>query len=94
MTIGSSFVCTLSRALQSTRPIAGALAVVAMTLGGCHPTVEPTTGQAQVSILALSAADVAKVNLTVNGPALQQPMVFSLFQKGNAWGGLVGGIPA
>lgn len=94
MTIGSSFVCALSRALQSTVPIAGALAVVAITLGGCHPTVDPTTGQARVSILALSAADVAKVNLTVNGPALQQPMVFSLFQEGNAWGGLIGGIPA
>jgi 5'-nucleotidase len=60
---------------------------------GCHKSAEPT-GQAQVSILALSVANVAKVNLTVSGPALTQSMVYSLFQSGGTWGGLVGGIPA
>jgi 5'-nucleotidase len=67
--------------------------MAATVLGGCHKTPEPT-GQAQVSILALSAADVMKVDLAVSGPALAQPMAFSLFQQGSVWGGLVGGIPA
>ena len=93
MTIGPNLVRTHSRASQSTRLFADALVVAAIMLGGCHPSADPT-GQARVSILALSAADVAKVNLAVTGPALAQPMVFSLFQKGSVWGGLVGGLPA
>jgi len=92
MTIGPNFARTLSRASRSNRLWAGGLAAAAIILGACHPSSDPT-GQARVSILALSAADVAKVNITVTGPALPQPMVFSLFQKGNAWGGLIGGIP-
>jgi 5'-nucleotidase len=67
--------------------------MAAIVVGGCQKAPAPA-GQAQVSILALSAADVTKVDLAVSGPALAQPMVFSLFQQGSVWGGLVGGIPA
>jgi 3',5'-cyclic AMP phosphodiesterase CpdA len=93
MTIESKLVRALSRLSRSARLFAGALTVVALMIGGCHPSDSPS-GQVQVSVLALSSADVAKVKLTVTGPAFSQPMVFSLFKQSNQWGGLLGGLPA
>ena len=93
MTMKSKFVHTSSRISQSARLFAGALTVATLMIGGCHPSADPM-GQAQVSVLALSTSDVAKVNLTVTGPAFSQPMVFSLFKQSNLWGGLLGGLPA
>jgi hypothetical protein len=93
MTIKSKFLHTSSRISQSARLFAGALTVATLMIGGCHPSADPM-GQAQVSVLALSTSDVAKVNLTVTGPAFSQPMVFSLFKQSNLWGGLLGGLPA
>ena len=93
MTIKSKFLHTSSRISQSARLFAGALTVATLMIGGCHPSTDPM-GQAQVSVLALSTSDVAKVNLTVTGLAFSQPMVFSLFKLCNLWGGLLGGLPA
>ena len=93
MTIGFKFVHASSRTSQSARLFAGVLAVATLIIGGCHSSADPA-GQARVSVLALSAADVAEVNLTVTGPAFPQPMVFSLFKQSNQWGGLLGGLPA
>jgi hypothetical protein len=93
MTTKSKFVHNSSRISQSARLFVGALTVATLMIGGCHPSTDPM-GQAQVSVLALSTSDVAKVNLTVTGPAFSPPMVFSLFKQSNLWGGLLGGLPA
>src|ERR1019366_8990973 len=79
---------------RSSRLLAGIFAIGALAASACgRKAVEPQ-GQARVSVLALSAADVAKVNLTVSGPTFPQPKVYSLFNDGAAWGGLIGGLPA
>ena len=93
MTMGAKVFRTLLEVSRSARLFAGALTVAALTIGACHSSATPA-GQVQVSILALASADVAKVDLTVTGPAFSQPMVFSLFKKSNQWGGLLGGLPA
>lgn len=47
-----------------------------------------------VSIQALSAADVARVQLTVTGPDIPSPIVLDLVASGAAWSGLIGNIPS
>lgn len=91
MTRVSMLFRSAPRATQSVRLLAAVFAIAA--LAACHRDATEAQGQAQVSVLALSAADVAKVNLTVSGPAFSQPKVYSLFQNGTAWGGLIGGLP-
>jgi formylglycine-generating enzyme required for sulfatase activity len=77
------------------RLLMGVLFAAAVAASACRNQVEPQ-GQARVSVSALSAVDVAKVIVTVSGPALAQPKTFDLFKEGNTnkWGGLIGGIPA
>lgn len=70
---------------HSTLFLVGLLALTSLALGACHGTAEPQ-GQADVSVLALSSADVTAVNLTVAGAGLSQPKVFSLYQRSTAWG--------
>ena len=76
MTMKSKFLHTSSRISQSARLFAGALTVATLMIGGCHSSADPM-GQAQVSVLALSTSDVAKVNLTVTGPAFSRRPLFS-----------------
>jgi autotransporter-associated beta strand protein len=79
---------------RSSRLLAGVFAIAALAASACGRKAAEPQGQARVSVLALSAADVAKVNLTVSGPTFPQPKVYSLFNDGTAWGGLIGGLPA
>ena len=88
-------VSTLCQSVpRSSRLLAGIFAIAALAASACDRKAVEPQGQARVSVLALSAADVAKVNLTVSGPAFPQPKVYSLFKDGTAWSGLIGGLPA
>jgi 5'-nucleotidase len=61
-------------------------ACLALTsLVGCPGTAEPQ-GNVDVSMLALSSADVMTVDLTVSGAAFPQPKVFALYKRSSAWG--------
>jgi hypothetical protein len=92
MTSRCKLVHTLFLVSRSVRILAGVLGLAALVLTGCHPSASPE-GQVQVSVLALSSAGVAKVDLTVSGPAFTHPMVFSLFKQDSQWSGLLAGLP-
>ena len=88
-------VSTLCQSVpRSSRLLAAIFAIAALAASACGRQAVGPQGQARVSVLALSAAKVAKVNLTVSGPAFPQPKVYSLFKDDTAWGGLIGGLPA
>lgn len=69
--------------------VATLLAALALTACGAPPT----SGSAEMAVLALSTADVANVQVTVAGPALAAPRVSSLYPQGAQWGALLGGLP-
>jgi len=61
---------------------------------GCgQASNSPQTGEAEVSVQALSAADVNAVTLTVSGPALTLPRSQTLYKTGGQWGAVIGGLP-
>jgi len=47
-----------------------------------------------MTMIALSSTEVAKVSVTVVGPALPSPRVSSLFRTAGQWGAQIGGLPA
>ena len=87
----------MKRTLSSPRPVTHLAALLAsLALAACStpPSTEPSSGTAEMQVLALSSADVTTVSVTVAGPALPSPRVSSLFARGGQWGGILGGLPA
>ena len=64
-------------------------------LAGCGPNASPDkTGGADLTVKALSAADVVSVTTTVSGPALATPRTVTLTARNvGTWGALIGTLP-
>jgi len=89
MTMKSSFFHTSLPRIIAVRTASAAHSTVATLRSAvCHSSADPM-GQAQVSVLALSTSDVARVNLTVTGPVFSQPWCSRYSSKATV-GGLLG----
>ncbi len=72
----------------------GALAGLLLAACGNETTPSPT-GSAELTVHALSAADVTSVTATVSGPALSASRTVTLFSRSTLdWGALIGLLPA
>ena len=68
------------------------LAACGLALVGCGG--ERDEGGAEVVVQALSAADVARVTLTITGDGIAAPIVNDLTRVGAQWVGRINAIPA
>ena len=67
---------------------------LAFTACDAEPSAEsPGSGAADMTVVALTAADVASVSVTVMGPALSSPRVSSLLRTSGQWGAELGSLP-
>ena len=65
--------------------------VVAFAASGCS---SGSMGDVSLSVAALSAADVDRVEVTITGAGIDPPIVQELSRAGAQWRGAIGGIPA
>jgi hypothetical protein len=66
------------------------------TISGCDTpsATQAAEGSAEVSMQALSEADVASATISVSGPALTAPRTQTLFKRDGSWGVSLNGLPA
>jgi len=78
------------------RHVSVAAWLASLTLLGCssRPTSDSPSGNAEITVLALSAADVVSVQVTVSGPALPSSRTSSLYSRSGQWGAILGSLPA
>jgi hypothetical protein len=70
-------------------------ALLAIAGIGCSQEPNPEqTGNAEVSVMALSSSDIASVILTISGVTLPAPRTQLLFNNNGRWGGTIGSLPA
>jgi hypothetical protein len=74
-------------------PLSALLAGLAFAGCGAQPSSESGSGAADMTIVALSSADVTDVSVTITGSALSSPRVSALFRRAQQWGALIGGLP-
>jgi len=74
--------------------IVGVMLFVFNACGSRGGAASVPSGSAEVSVMALSAGDVASVTVTITGDGIVTPIVVALVSTAGTWAGTIGHIPA